>query len=162
MGVLVELTTPLLVLGAWFCLWSIHSTEQEDMGLLYRLSVLLVVCVMLQHCLGISFHLEPDARKCLREEVHADVLVVGEYSLEEVHGQKTNIEVSCVLLWSIVSNRLALLRLIQVIDSKGHVLFRKEDILKGKFAFTTEEYEIFDVCFLTHTSGKHFEVRKNT
>ena len=42
----------------------------------------------------------------------------------------------------------------QVIDSKGHTLFRKEDITKGKFAFTTEEYEIFDVCFLSHTSGE--------
>lgn len=42
----------------------------------------------------------------------------------------------------------------QVIDSKGHTLFRKEDVTKGKFAFTTEEYEVFDVCFLTHTNGK--------
>lgn len=41
----------------------------------------------------------------------------------------------------------------QVIDSKGHTLFRKEDISKGKFAFTTEDYEIFDVCFLTATTG---------
>ena len=76
------------------------------MSLLCRLSVLWVLCVLVQHCSGISFHLEPDTRKCLREEVHADVLVVGEYTLEEVHGQKTNIEVSCVCLWLMASSRV--------------------------------------------------------
>ena len=40
---------------------------------------------------------------------------------------------------------------IEVIDSKGHTLFRKEDVSQGKFAFTTEDYEIFDVCFRTAT-----------
>lgn len=37
----------------------------------------------------------------------------------------------------------------QVSDSKGHVLYQKEDISKGKFAFTTEEYDVFEVCFET-------------
>ena len=32
-------------------------------------------------------------------------------------------------------------------DSKGHVLYNKEDAEKGKFAFTTEEYDMFEVCF---------------
>ncbi len=35
----------------------------------------------------------------------------------------------------------------QVADSKGHTLFRKEDASKGKFAFTTEDYDMFEVCF---------------
>ena len=35
----------------------------------------------------------------------------------------------------------------QVIDSKGHILYQKEDATKGKFAFTTEEYDMFEVCF---------------
>ena len=60
----------------------------------YRVGVLLLVlCALVHHSVAISFHLDPDSRKCLREEVHSDVLVVGEYSLNEVHGQKTNIEV---------------------------------------------------------------------
>ena len=32
-------------------------------------------------------------------------------------------------------------------DSKGHVLYNKEDATKGKFAFTTEEYDMFETCF---------------
>lgn len=42
---------------------------------------------------SISFHLEPDSKKCLRDEVHKNVLVVGNYELEEATSVKTNIEV---------------------------------------------------------------------
>ena len=35
----------------------------------------------------------------------------------------------------------------QVTDTKGHILYHKEDAKKGKFAFTTEEYDMFEVCF---------------
>ena len=34
-------------------------------------------------------------------------------------------------------------------DSKGHVLYNKDDATKGKFAFTTEEYDMFEICFET-------------
>lgn len=39
---------------------------------------------------GIRFHLEPNGHKCLKEEVHANVLVTGEYEVTEAMGQKTN------------------------------------------------------------------------
>lgn len=42
----------------------------------------------------------------------------------------------------------------QVTDSKGHVLFQKEDASKGKFAFTTEDYDMFEVCFISIATGK--------
>ena len=32
---------------------------------------------------------------------------------------------------------------------RGHTLYKKEDISKGKFAFTTDEYDMFEVCFET-------------
>ena len=35
----------------------------------------------------------------------------------------------------------------QVTDSKEHVLYKKEDATKGKFAFTTEDYEMYKICF---------------
>lgn len=41
--------------------------------------------------LAISFRLEPGLRKCIKEEVHKDVLVVGEYRLSELAGQRTDI-----------------------------------------------------------------------
>lgn len=44
----------------------------------------------------------------------------------------------------------------QVIDTQGHALFKKDDATDGKFAFTTEDYEMFDVCFLTATTGREY------
>lgn len=38
---------------------------------------------------------------------------------------------------------------LQVTDSRGHILFKKEDASKGRFAFTTEDYDMFEVCFLS-------------
>ena len=37
--------------------------------------------------------------------------------------------------------------MLQVIDTNGHVLYKKEDAKKGKFAFTTDDYDMFEVCF---------------
>ncbi|KAL0602002.1 LOW QUALITY PROTEIN: Transmembrane emp24 domain-containing protein 10 [Plecturocebus cupreus] len=34
-----------------------------------------------------------------------------------------------------------------ITDSAGHILYSKEDATKGKFAFTTEDYDMFEVCF---------------
>ena len=43
---------------------------------------------------SISFDIVPDERKCVREEVHQDVLVVGDYTLSEIAGQRTDIMVN--------------------------------------------------------------------
>ncbi|XP_035757921.1 transmembrane emp24 domain-containing protein 10 [Egretta garzetta] len=37
--------------------------------------------------------------------------------------------------------------LLQITDSAGHILYAKEDATKGKFAFTTEDYDMFEACF---------------
>ena len=42
---------------------------------------------------------------------------------------------------------------LQVTDTKGHTLYSKEDAKKGKFAFTTEEYDMFEVCFESKMVG---------
>lgn len=36
----------------------------------------------------IMWYLEPNAQKCLKEELHGNVLVSGEYEVSEVPGQK--------------------------------------------------------------------------
>ena len=67
------------------------------MSNLLRLVLLFTLLLRLE---AISFSLEPDSRKCLREEVHKDVLVVGEYELEQSHSQRTDVEVRvCVCTW---------------------------------------------------------------
>ena len=37
----------------------------------------------------------------------------------------------------------------QVTDSKGHFLYNKENIESGKFAFNTEAYDVYEVCFIS-------------
>jgi hypothetical protein len=75
---------------------------------------------------SLMFLLSPNHKKCLREEIHKDVLVTGEYELSDAPGQIANLKVT---------------------DSKGHVLYNKDEASKGKFAFTTEEYDMFEICF---------------
>lgn len=45
---------------------------------------------------SLMFHLTPNQRKCLKEEIHKDVLVTGEYALSDVPGQTANLKVSSV------------------------------------------------------------------
>ena len=56
--------------------------------------LLMVLLGLLCQIQCISFTLKPEERRCLREEVHKDVLVVGEYRLSDVIGQKTDLLVS--------------------------------------------------------------------
>ena len=43
---------------------------------------------------SLMFYLEPMAKKCLKEEIHKDVLVTGEYDLSEGGDHKTNLIVT--------------------------------------------------------------------
>ena len=45
---------------------------------------------------------------------------------------------------------------LQVADSRGHTLFQKDDASKGKFAFTTEDYDMFEVCFHSTVTGGYY------
>jgi hypothetical protein len=76
---------------------------------------------------SISFMLEPGQQKCLKDEVHKDILVTGDFKLSEsIGGIKTDLT---------------------VLDTKGHMFYSKEDALEGKFAFTTDDYDQYEVCF---------------
>ncbi|CAN7994265.1 transmembrane emp24 domain-containing protein bai [Ixodes scapularis] len=77
---------------------------------------------------SIRFTVKPNSKRCLKEEVMKGVLVSGEYDLSDTPGHKTDITVK---------------------DTSGHILYTKEGITKGKFAFTTDAYDVFEVCFIT-------------
>ncbi|XP_046906287.1 transmembrane emp24 domain-containing protein 10-like [Hypomesus transpacificus] len=91
-----------------------------------RFFVLFFVFILIDFSFSITFFLPSNLRKCLREEIHKDVLVTGEYEVSEQPTAKTNLKIT---------------------DSSGHTLYSKEDASKGKFAFTTEDYDMFEVCF---------------
>jgi p24 family protein delta-1 len=77
---------------------------------------------------SLMFYLPVNQKKCLKEEIHKDILVKGDYFVSEIVGHHTKLE---------------------VLDSKGHILYNKDEATKGKFAFTTDEYDVFQVCFET-------------
>jgi len=92
-------------------------------------TTLILLPFLATFCQGVMFHLQPSTNKCLREEIHKDVLVAGEFSAQEAPGQKVSI---------------------QVTDSKGHMLYSKEDATNGKFVFNTEVFDMFEICFISH------------
>ncbi|CAI5798022.1 transmembrane emp24 domain-containing protein 10-like [Podarcis muralis] len=90
-------------------------------------------------CQGLSFQLPPQTRKCLKEELHRDVMVTGEFVVSEATapGIRTDLRVT---------------------DSSGHLLYSRDDAKKGKFAFTTDDYEIYEICFESHGQPGNFRV----
>jgi len=88
--------------------------------------ILLIGAVLLSEVSSLMFHLQPSAQKCLREEIHKDVLVSGDYEITEVPGQTVDLA---------------------VVDSKGGFLWKKDHAEKGRFTFTTDEYEVYEICF---------------
>lgn len=89
---------------------------------------LVVLCFMQIQVEGIMFNLPPNSQKCLKEEIHSNVLVTGEYEVSEAPGQRVDYTVR---------------------DSKGHTLAQEDNISKGRFTFVTETIESFEICFIS-------------
>ncbi|UYV80455.1 TMED10 [Cordylochernes scorpioides] len=83
---------------------------------------------------ALMFHLQPGSRRCLKEEVQKNVLVTGEYSLSEAVNQRVDLIVQ---------------------DTKGHTLVSRENIGQSKFAFNTDDYDIFEICFISKVPPMH-------
>ena len=53
-----------------------------------------VVCsICLLEIDALMFHLSPNQKKCLQEEIHKDVLVTGEYEISDGPGQTATLKV---------------------------------------------------------------------
>ena len=60
---------------------------------------------------GLMFHLEPNSRKCLKEEIHKGVLVTGDYDAHQIPNQVVDL---------------------MVIDTKGQHFVNRENTDTGK------------------------------
>ncbi|XP_019374331.1 PREDICTED: transmembrane emp24 domain-containing protein 10 [Gavialis gangeticus] len=119
--------------GARTCgLWH----PERRVAAMLPLPPLLLLLLLVGPARPISFQLPGKARKCLREEIHRDTLVTGEYEIGAPPGSS----------WGCISHSHDP-SLLQITDSAGHILYAKEDATKGKFAFTTEDYDMFEACF---------------
>ncbi|KAJ6654270.1 hypothetical protein lerEdw1_007367 [Lerista edwardsae] len=101
------------------------------------LGPLLLLLVLSSGCWGLQFYLPPHSRKCLHEELRKDVMVTGEYEVSEAAapGIKTDLRIR---------------------DSRGHLLYSKDEARKGKFAFTTDDLELYEICFESHGQAGNF------
>ena len=54
---------------------------------------LYITLLVLSFSEAIMFHLQAGEHKCLKEEIHKDVLVSGEYSVQEIAAQKVDLKV---------------------------------------------------------------------
>lgn len=54
----------------------------------------LLLVVILPPIQSLRFHLQPNTKRCLKEEMRKDVLVTGEYELSPAPGQRTDLSVS--------------------------------------------------------------------
>eukprot|EP00054_Salpingoeca_dolichothecata_P006979 m.40844 g.40844 ORF g.40844 m.40844 type:complete len:207 (+) comp16790_c0_seq1:39-659(+) len=86
------------------------------------------LCVLFVAVRAISFELAANTQKCLQEDVHKDVLVVGEYEISDDDSEDMEID-------------------LEITDSRGHHVYRKEDAVSGKFAFTSDNYDVYEICF---------------
>lgn len=57
--------------------------------------LVLLLSIFWHGCQGIMWSLAPNTQKCLKEELHANVLVAGEYEVGEAPGQRVDYIVSC-------------------------------------------------------------------
>jgi p24 family protein delta-1 len=44
----------------------------------------------------------------------------------------------------------------EVKDTKQHILSRKDDISKGKFSFTSEIFDVYELCFISKVPHSEF------
>ncbi|EDW84883.1 uncharacterized protein Dwil_GK14360 [Drosophila willistoni] len=77
---------------------------------------------------SVMFHLTPNTQKCLKEDIQANQMVMGEYEVSDVPGQVIDFIVR---------------------DTKGHILSQKEHITKAKFSFMSEVYDSYEICFIS-------------
>uniref|UniRef100_A0A3Q3VZM8 GOLD domain-containing protein n=1 Tax=Mola mola TaxID=94237 RepID=A0A3Q3VZM8_MOLML len=79
---------------------------------------------------ALQFYLPVNSVKCLREDIHRNVLVTGEYELSEEPRTTTNLKIT---------------------DSFGSMLYTKQNATQGKFSFTTENRDTFEICFFSRS-----------
>lgn len=88
---------------------------------------------------AVRFYLQPGTKRCLKEEMRKSVISTGEYELSDGLGQRTDL---------------------QITDSKGHSALLRENIDKGKIAVTSDEDDIYDICFISYSQGHQMPPRE--
>lgn len=96
----------------------------------------LVLCsVLCSTSLSLRFNLMVGEKKCLKDYSPGGVITKGQYS-----ATKHDVLTSTIL----------------ILDSRGHLLYKREGFENGSFSFSTEDYELVDMCFEVKASRLFF------
>jgi len=103
------------------------------------LVLLLLNTFLFSHAL--RFYVPSNEKKCLKEEIHRNVVLTGEYEFSEAIGTSSTVLVT---------------------DTRGHTLYQRQNFpdTKGKFAFTADEYDIFEICITTHSPQNQQKINR--
>lgn len=104
-------------------------------------SALWLLAILIPMSISIKMTIEAGQTRCLKHESPLGVITNGLYDASEDLSHIVDLVIK---------------------DSKGHLLFNREAISKGTFAFSTEDYEIFEVCFISRAApaGRDIAPRK--
>lgn len=94
--------------------------------------IIYLLLTVLNSCHGVRFHLQPHSKRCLRHEMYANQLAVGEYEVSSLPGTTVDMTIT---------------------DTQGHIALNRDNIDgKGKFAVTSDGADFYELCF-TYTSS---------
>lgn len=74
--------------------------------------VVVIISVFVVNVNGIMWKLQPNVQKCLKEELQSDVLVTGDYEVQDAPGQKVDYVVCTVKICIINHNDVKLFHLL--------------------------------------------------
>lgn len=100
----------------------------SSISMVYKvIGMVTILSLLHQTCMCIRFELAPNTKRCLKHEIYANQLAVGEYEISTV--QDTIVDMT-------------------ITDSKGYKALKRENIDgKGKFAVTSDDTDYYDLCF---------------
>ncbi|CAK5023780.1 unnamed protein product [Meloidogyne enterolobii] len=80
---------------------------------------------------ALRFTIPTNGRQCIKDEMHRNVIMTGEYEISDAVGHTMTVSVT---------------------DTRGHTLYNRENFpeTRGKIAFTGDDYDVFEICFKDH------------
>lgn len=104
----------------------------------HLIPVVWTLLLTFQTCYCLRFNLQPHSKKCLKQEMYANQLAVGEYEISSLPGTIVDMTIK---------------------DSQGHIAYNRDNIDgKGKFAVTSDNADFYELCF-TYTSSPAEQVQ---
>ncbi|KAL1820651.1 hypothetical protein ACET3Z_015520 [Daucus carota] len=103
-------------------------------GYILMLNLVMMV-VLVKKSEGVWLSLHAVGSKCVSEEIHGNVVCLGDYMVEDPQGSHPTISV-------------------RVTSPYGTTIHSRENVTHGQFAFTTSEAGLYLTCFWTNHPGE--------